>query len=73
MVGDDVMLTVLEVRGDVVRVGIKAPREVQVHRQEVYLELQRANLAAAGSSDAAVGALAAQLLRDRKPDEPDAT
>ena len=41
MVGDDVVITVLDVRGDVVRLGIKAPRSIQVHREEVYKELQR--------------------------------
>ena len=54
MVGDDVVVTVLDVRGDVVRIGIKAPRSIQVHREEVYRELQRANREAASPSDAAV-------------------
>ncbi len=61
MVGDDVVITVLEVRGDVVRLGIKAPRSVQVHREEVYRELQRANREAASPSDLAVEALARML------------
>ena len=66
MVGHDVVITVLEVRGDVVRVGIKAPRSVQVHREEVYAELQAANLASAASPDAAVDALASHLRADAK-------
>lgn len=54
MVGDDVVVTVLEVRGEVIRLGIQAPRSVQVHREEVYRELQRANREAAlGSEDVA--------------------
>ena len=40
-VGDDVTITVLEVRGDKVRLGIEAPREVPVHRQEVYEAIKR--------------------------------
>lgn len=36
MIGDDVVVTVLEVRGDQVRIGIEAPRDVEVHRQEVF-------------------------------------
>ena len=67
MVGHDVVITVLEVRGDVVRIGIKAPRAVQVHREEVYLELEQANRASAASSDAAVDALTSRL-RDEKQD-----
>jgi carbon storage regulator len=40
MIGDDVVVTVLEVRGDQVRIGIRAPREVQVHREEVFEALR---------------------------------
>ena len=61
MVGDDVVITVLEVRGDVVRVGIEAPRSIRVHREEVYRELQRANREAASPSDIAVQALSRAL------------
>ncbi|GAA0278837.1 carbon storage regulator CsrA [Cryptosporangium japonicum] len=57
MVGDDVVITVLEVRGDVVRLGIRAPRSVPVHREEVFLELRAANQEAASSSEDAVEAL----------------
>ena len=57
MIGDDVVITVLEVRGDVVRLGIRAPRSVPVHREEVYLELRAANQAAASLSEDAVEAL----------------
>lgn len=54
MIGDDVVVTVLEVRGDVIRIGIRAPRHVQVHREEVYRELQTANREAASPSEDAV-------------------
>jgi carbon storage regulator len=62
MVGDEVVVTVLDVRGDVVRLGIKAPRSIQVHREEIYRELQAANRAAASPSDSAVRALTDHLL-----------
>ena len=61
MIGDEVIVTVLDVRGDVVRVGIKAPRTVQVHREEVYLELQKANRDAASPTEGAVEALSEML------------
>jgi carbon storage regulator len=61
MIGDEVVVTVLDVRGDVVRVGIKAPRSVQVHREEVYRELQKANREAASPSEQAVEALSEML------------
>ena len=47
MIGHDVVVTVLEVRGDQVRLGIKAPRSIDVHREEVFAALQQANQAAA--------------------------
>jgi carbon storage regulator len=66
MVGDDVVVTVLDVRGDVVRLGIKAPRSIQVHREEVYRELQRANREAASPTDVAVDSLTRMLRTDSK-------
>ena len=41
MIGDDVVITVVEIRGDKVRLGINAPRETPVHRQEVYEAIER--------------------------------
>jgi carbon storage regulator len=49
VIGNDVVLTVLEVRGEQVRVGIVAPRSVTVHRKEVHDELVGANRDAAAS------------------------
>lgn len=40
MIGEDVVLTIVDVRGDKVRIGIEAPSHIPVHRQEVYLALQ---------------------------------
>jgi carbon storage regulator len=47
IIGDDVVVTVVDVRGDKVRLGIEAPREVPVHRREVYEAIQRENQQAA--------------------------
>ena len=41
MIGDDVEITIVDVRGDKVRLGITAPKEIPVHRREVYDALQR--------------------------------
>jgi carbon storage regulator len=61
MIGDQVVVTVVEVRGDVVRLGIQAPREVRVHREEVYRAVGEANAAAAKASEDDISRLAAQL------------
>jgi carbon storage regulator len=61
MIGDDVVITVLEARGDVIRLGIQAPRDVQVHREEVWKELQAVNREAASPTEDAVQALAKML------------
>ena len=47
MIGDDVEVTVVDIRGEKVRLGITAPREVSVHRKEVYDAIRRENRAAA--------------------------
>jgi carbon storage regulator len=67
IVGDDIVISVIEVRGDAVRIGIQAPRSISVHREEVYLELQRVNEAAATASDAAIGAVIEQLRGGQGP------
>ena len=43
MIGDDVEITIVDVRGDRVRIGINAPRSIQVHRKEVYDAIKREN------------------------------
>lgn len=40
MIGDDVQITIVDVRGDNVRVGIEAPRTISVHRKEVYDDIK---------------------------------
>ena len=67
MVGDDVVVTVLEVRGDVIRIGIQAPRSVPVHREEVYRALEQANREAASPSDSAVEAVTTLLAGETRP------
>jgi carbon storage regulator len=43
MIGDNVVITIVDIRGDKVRLGIEAPTEIPVHRQEVYEAIQREN------------------------------
>ena len=43
VINNDVEITILEVKGDQVKLGISAPKEVPVYRKEVYLQIQQAN------------------------------
>jgi carbon storage regulator len=46
IIGDNIVITIVDVRGDKVRLGIEAPAEIPVHRREVYEAIQRENLRA---------------------------
>ncbi len=49
IIGNDIELTILEVKGDQVKVGISAPKSVPVYRKEIYLQIQESNKEAATS------------------------
>ena len=51
MIGDDIEVVVLEVRGEQVRLGVRAPKTVPVHRKEIYEQIQAENVAAAQTSE----------------------
>lgn len=64
MIGHEIVVTVLEVRGDQVRLGIKAPRSIDVHREEIFAQLQQANRDAVKPSKEAM-----ESLQSLKPAE----
>ena len=69
VVGDNIEITIVDVRGDQVKVGVNAPRSVSIHRKEIYDAIQSENKAAAQSSGMQMGALA-EALRKRQVVEP---
>ena len=68
-IGDDIEVHVVEVRGGTVRLGFKAPREVAIHREEVYRQIAEANLLAAQVTADTLGALAAFAPRRSRPQD----
>jgi len=65
MIGEDISLTIIEIRGDQVKVGIEAPKSVKVFRQEVYEAIQNENRAAAAGSETNLETLSGII-----PDQP---
>ncbi len=54
MVNNDIEISILELRGDQVKIGINAPKEIPVYRKEVYLQIQKEN-----EASSSIGSLAA--------------
>ena len=51
VVGQDIVITVIEIKGGQVRIGIDAPREVDVYREEIYEQVRQENLSAIANAD----------------------
>ena len=63
MIGDEIEITVVDIRGDKVRLGITAPRQIQVHRKEVYDAIRQENAEAARVQVEDLGGVASQVRR----------
>ncbi len=64
-IGDDIKIFIQEIRGNQVKIGIKAPSNVTVHREEIYLRIQEENrVAATATAEQMASAMA--LLRQRQ-------
>jgi carbon storage regulator len=70
LVGDDIVITVLDARGDGVRIGIDAPRGVKIQREEVVKAVSEANVEASRPAEDAEARLRAALgaLGERRPE-----
>lgn len=56
-IGEDITLTIIEIRGDQVKIGVEAPKSVKVFRQEVYSAIKSENAAASELNPNAIGVL----------------
>ena len=68
MIGDDIVVTVIDVRGDGVRIGFDAPRGVSIQRAEVVSAVKEANTGAAASAAQTADLLVGLLNKARKPE-----
>lgn len=73
LIGDDIEITIIDARGDGVRIGIEAPRSMKIHRAEVVEAVKESN-STANVSDAAAAKAASEALRNLvgslKPTDP---
>jgi carbon storage regulator len=58
MIGNDVEITILEIKGEQVKIGISAPKSISIYRKEIYLQIEEANKQSAQSS------VSEELLKD---------
>lgn len=67
IIGDNIVVTIVDIRGDKVRLGINAPTEIPVHRQEVYEAIRRENRQAARLEPADAHAVGREAVPLRDP------
>ncbi|MEJ5250907.1 MAG: carbon storage regulator CsrA [Chthonomonadetes bacterium] len=64
VIGDEIEVVVLEVRGEQVRIGVRAPKSITVHRKEVYEQIRQENLNAASVSTDDLATLQTRLAEE---------
>ncbi|MEH6986947.1 carbon storage regulator CsrA [Cytobacillus firmus] len=57
MIGDDIEISILSIEGDQVKLGISAPKNVDIHRKEIYLSIQQENSSATQTDASAIESL----------------
>ncbi|HBR01184.1 MAG TPA: carbon storage regulator [Ruminiclostridium sp.] len=66
VIGNDIELTIIDIQGDQVRLGIDAPRSVTIHRKEIYEEIKNENLSAAAGKEIDIKVLNQKFAKDKE-------
>ncbi len=69
-IGDDINITLLEIKGSQVKLGIEAPRNISIHRQEIYEKIRLENLESSDVSDSDLSRAASLFKNVSKEKEP---
>ncbi|MCX7772883.1 MAG: carbon storage regulator CsrA [Clostridia bacterium] len=65
MIGNDIELSIIDIQGDQVRIGISAPKSVTIHRKEVFEEIKRENLSAVAQKETDIQELNLTFIRKK--------
>lgn len=68
-IGDEIQVTVVEIQGKQVKLGVRAPREIAVHRQEIYEKIQQENIRASQVDDFDLSEIKQALTGDESGEE----
>lgn len=68
MIGDDIEVSIVDIKGDQVRIGIKAPREIKVYRKEIYEAISKENIDAASNRNVDIKSIET-LFNDKITDD----
>lgn len=67
MIGDDIEITIVSIDGEQVKIGINAPKQIDIHRKEIFLDIQKSNQEAAQRKDITINLQ--QMLKMMKKEQ----